>query len=242
MIELKAQSARSIVILTGAGISAESGIQTFRAQGGLWEDYRVEDVASPRGFERDPELVHRFYNERRRRLLKGEVKPNAAHLALARLEREFPGQVLLVTQNIDNLHEEAGSREVIHMHGEILKSRCVLSEEVFDCERDLSVQDRCSCCAPPNPLRPHVVWFGETPLGLDRIFGALHRADLFIAVGTSGHVYPAAGFVEEARAAHAHTVELNLEPSAVRSSFLERLYGPATEVVPGYVKSLLEVT
>jgi len=230
-----------IVILTGAGISAESGIKTFRASDGLWEEHRIEDVATPEGFAANPRLVHQFYNLRRQQLLGDAVQPNAAHLALARLEAEFPGEVLLVTQNIDNLHERAGCRNVIHMHGELLKSRCARSGELFPVGGDINVDDVCDCCNLAGSLRPHVVWFGEIPLLMDEIYNALHQCDLFVAIGTSGNVYPAAGFVREAVAAGAHTLEINLEPSAVQSMFAEKRRGLASEQVPRLVGELLSV-
>lgn len=230
---------KSLVVLSGAGISAESGIKTFRDAGGLWENYRIEDVATPEGYARNPEAVLRFYNERRRELFGGTIHPNPAHLALAELEKQFRGDFLLVTQNVDNLHERAGNQNIVHMHGEILKVRCVQSEKVYPAEKDVTMEDRCLCCVPPKPLRPHVVWFGEIPLEMERIFHTLGRCDLFIAIGTSGVVYPAAGFVEMARQTGAHTVELNLEPSAVQSVFAEKIYGPASKIVPAYVERLL---
>lgn len=228
-----------VVVLTGAGISAESGIRTFRAGDGLWEEHRVEDVATPEGFRRDPKLVLDFYNARRRQLQQAEIKPNAAHLALAELEDALGDNFLLVTQNIDNLHERAGSSRVLHMHGELLKVRCTESGHIFDWTGDLSPSDRCHCCQFPAPLRPHVVWFGEMPVRMDEIYSALGKADFFIAIGTSGHVYPAAGFVHEASVQGAHTFELNLEPSQVESQFDERIYGPASEVVPEFVHAFL---
>lgn len=230
---------RRIVVLTGAGISAESGLKTFRDSDGLWEQHRIEDVATPEGFARDPALVHRFYNARRQQLLSDAVQPNAAHRALATLEQAHLGTVLVVTQNVDDLHEGAGSRCVIHLHGELRQIRCCQSGQVWRTEQDTSVEDQCRCCHPARAVRPHVVWFGETPLELDRIAEALGQCDLFFAIGTSGHVYPAAGFVQTARAAGAHTVELNLEPSAVQSAFDECRYGPAGELVPAYVEELL---
>ena len=236
---MKSSPTQSIVILTGAGISAESGIQTFRDNDGLWEKYRVEEVASPQGFAADPVLVHRFYNMRRHRLLHGGIEPNPAHLALARVDREFAGDFLLVTQNIDNLHERAGSVRLLHMHGEILKMRCSVSRQVYPINHDLSVEDRCDCCRQPGRLRPHVVWFGEMPMEMDRIYNALENCDLFISIGTSGNVYPAAGFVQLARESGAHTVEINLEPSAVESAFHEHIYGLATEQVPAFADDLL---
>ncbi|MCM8794878.1 MAG: NAD-dependent protein deacylase [Candidatus Omnitrophica bacterium] len=232
-------SFRSIVVLTGAGISAESGLKTFRDAGGLWENHRVEEVASPAAFRRDPATVHRFYNLRRRQLQEPSVRPNAAHLALAELERFFPGEFHLITQNIDDLHERAGSRQVIHMHGELLKARCTGSGAVFPRATDIETGDRCGCCKPPRPLRPHVVWFGEPPLQMDRILQALSECGLFLSIGTSGSVYPAAGFAQTARSRGARTVELNLEPSAVESVFEEKIYGPATRIVPEYVRQLL---
>ncbi|EMC4369974.1 NAD-dependent protein deacylase [Cronobacter sakazakii] len=229
-----------VVVLTGAGISAESGIRTFRAADGLWEEHRVEDVATPEGFARNPQLVQEFYNARRRQLQQPEIKPNAAHLALARLEEALGDRFLLVTQNIDNLHERAGSKNVVHMHGKLLKVRCSQSGQVLEWTGDVTPGDKCHCCQFPAPLRPHVVWFGEMPLGMDSIYGALARADVFIAIGTSGHVYPAAGFVHEAKLQGAHTVELNLEPSQVGSEFEEKHYGLASQVVPEYVEKLLK--
>ncbi|WP_323845548.1 Sir2 family NAD+-dependent deacetylase [Microbulbifer magnicolonia] len=228
-----------IVVLTGAGISAESGIRTFRGADGLWENHRLEDVATPDAFVRDPQLVQRFYNERRRQLLSPQVAPNAAHLALARLEAEFPGEFLLVTQNIDDLHERAGSRNLIHMHGELLKARCSVSGELFPLRSDLSPASVCECCRRSGTLRPHVVWFGEMPLEMDRIYDTLSACDLFISIGTSGNVYPAAGFVEWANMAGAHSVELNMERSTVGDAFAEHRYGPASEVVTDFVRRLL---
>lgn len=228
-----------IVVLTGAGISAESGIRTFRAADGLWEDHRIEDVATPEAFARNPALVQRFYNERRRQLQRPAIQPNAAHLALAKLEREWPGNFLLVTQNVDDLHDRAGNRKLLHMHGELLKMRCLRSEQVFPIEGDITPDLACTCCGRTGTLRPHIVWFGEMPLHMERIGAALARCRLFLSIGTSGNVYPAAGFVREARAAGAHTVELNLEPSQTANTFAERLRGRATELVPARVERLL---
>jgi len=228
-----------VVVLTGAGISAESGIRTFRAADGLWEEHNVEDVATPEGYRRDPERVQAFYNARRQQLQQPEIQPNAAHKALAMLEDALGDNFLLVTQNIDNLHERAGNKRVMHMHGELLKVRCTASGHVFDWPRDLSVNDKCHCCQFPAPLRPHIVWFGEMPIGMDEIYQALAKADFFISIGTSGHVYPAAGFVHEARLGGAFTIELNLEPSQVESEFDEKKYGLASEVVPEFVHAFL---
>nr|WP_037451713.1 Sir2 family NAD+-dependent deacetylase [Skermanella stibiiresistens] len=228
-----------IVILTGAGISKESGLDTFRCAGGVWERVRLEDVATPEGFARDPDLVHQFYNDRRTGLLHANVQPNAAHEALATLEREWPGEVLLVTQNIDDLHERAGSRNLIHMHGELLKARCGACYAVSEIRRDLSVEDDCAGCGAIAEMRPHVVWFGEMPLEMDRIYRELAGCALFLSIGTSGNVYPAAGFVQEARVNGAHTVELNLDPSEGATLFDEKIYGPATREVPAFVERLL---
>lgn len=231
----------SIVILTGAGISKESGLDTFRDAGGIWSTVRIEDVATPEAFARDPVRVHAFYNERRRSLLNGNVQPNAAHTALQRLESGWPGEVLVVTQNIDDLHERAGSKNLVHMHGELLKSRCTRCGNIAECRDDLSVDLPCPACGELGCLRPHVVWFGEMPLEMERIESALSRAGLFVSIGTSGNVYPAAGFVEIVRQfAHGHTVELNLEPSNGATSFAEKNYGLAAEIVPAYVDRLLK--
>ena len=225
----------AIVLLTGAGISAESGLRTFRDADGLWERHRVEDVATPEAFRRDPALVYRFYNERRRSL--SGVQPNAAHLALARLERDWPGKLLLVTQNVDDLHERAGARAPLHMHGELLKARCLACRAVAAWPGDLDAESRCPACGR-GPLRPHIVWFGEVPFHMDRIYEAVAGCDLFVAIGTSGHVYPAAGLVEAAPPG-ARTVELNLEPSRVADAFQEHRTGRATDQVPAFVAELL---
>ena len=231
---------RPIVILTGAGISKESGLETFRDPGGIWSQVSIEDVATPEAFARDPARVHGFYNARRRGLLNAAVKPNAAHLALARLERDWPGEVLVVTQNIDDLHERAGSRNLIHMHGEILKARCEACGSVVDCTGDLAANSCCQVCGDMGAMRVHVVWFGEMPFEMERIYRALAAADLFVSIGTSGNVYPAAGFVSEARTiGRARTVELNLEPSDGASLFHEARHGPASVLVPAFVEEIL---
>ncbi|AUI86110.1 NAD-dependent protein deacylase [Vibrio azureus] len=230
---------RNIVVLTGAGISAESGIQTFRAQDGLWENHHIEDVATPEGFARDPQMVQRFYDQRRAKLLEDAIKPNQAHLYLGQLESQLDGKVTIITQNIDNLHERGGSHHIIHMHGELLKARCCESGQVFECNEDLAPESLCHCCQIPSPLRPHIVWFGEMPLQMGEIYGLLEEADLFISIGTSGLVYPAAGFVHDAKMHGAHTIEINLEPSAVESEFEEKRYGKASIEVPKLVKELL---
>ena len=232
---------KHIVVLTGSGISAESGISTFRDKDGIWAKYDVEEVATPEAFARNPALVHEFYNMRRRGL--HDVQPNAAHFALARLEREhLPGPgctFAIVTQNVDNLHEAGGSRSVIHMHGELLRGMCAGCGARFPWERDISTADICPGCKKPGGVRPDIVWFGEVPYHMERIAGLIGAADLFISIGTSGTVYPAAAFVAGARKMGAHTVELNLEPSDGVSLFHEAVHGKATEVVPAYVERLL---
>lgn len=233
---------RNLVILTGSGISAESGVPTFRADDGLWMGHRVEDVATPQAFARDPALVQDFYNRRRRQL--AEVHPNAAHRALADLAARWDGDFLLVTQNVDDLHDRAHAEtppaprfELVHMHGELLKAQCTVTGGVCDWPGDLA-PDQPSPFQPRGVLRPHIVWFGEMPLHMDRIETALAACDLFVSIGTSGAVWPAAGFVQRANLAGARTVELNLEPSLGSGLFDETRYGPATEVVPLFCRSL----
>lgn len=229
-----------IVILTGAGISKESGLDTFRCADGIWARVRLEDVATPEAFIRNPTLVHQFYNARRSALADPAILPNTAHSALARLEREWPEEVLLVTQNIDDLHERAGSQNLIHMHGELTKVRCQQCEVLLEWRRDLVVADACPSCKRDGQLRPHVVWFGEMPLEMERIYAALEECSLFLSIGTSGNVYPAAGFVQHVRVCtDARTVELNLEPSTGASLFSEAIYGPATVSVPNFVEQML---
>jgi NAD-dependent deacetylase len=228
----------SIVILTGAGISAESGIDTFRDKGGIWSRVDYRDVATPEGFARNPRRVLDFYNKRRRRM--AGIRPNAAHVALARLEHEFAGTFLLVTQNIDDLHEAAGSRRLVHMHGELNKALCEACGQSRRWTEDMSAESRCQICGTAGRLRPDVVWFGEMPYHMERINVALSNCHLFVSIGTSGSVYPAAGFVEEAGFNGAHTVELNLEPSEGGTLFAEAHYGRATEVVPAFVDRLIE--
>ncbi len=228
---------RSILILTGAGLSAESGLATFRDKGGIWSKVRIEDVATPEAFVRDPARVQAFYNTRRRD--HASAKPNAAHLALAQLEAEFKGDVLVVTQNIDALHEAAGQRHLIHMHGELLKAWCLACDDRAAWNGDITPASVCPHCSATGRLRPDVVWFGEMPYHMDLIEEALAETDLFVSIGTSGNVYPAAGFVAAARAVGARTVELNLEPSEGARLFDEAIHGPATEVVPAFVRRFL---
>lgn len=232
--------ARNIVILTGAGISAESGIDTFRSEGGLWEKHRVEDVATPEAFVRDPDLVLRFYDMRRESIQ--TKQPNAAHIALARLDREWPkragGDVLIVTQNVDDLHERGGALNVLHMHGEHLNAWCTACDTRHRWTGPLIHRPPCPSCSTPA-LRPDVVWFGEVPYRMDEIYQAVSAADLFVSIGTSGAVYPAAGLVRTARELGVQTLELNLERSKGSAWFDETRLGPATHIVPGWVEELL---
>lgn len=222
-----------IVILTGAGISAESGLSTFRAQNGLWEGYDVNDVATYEGYMRNPVAVHDFYNMLRRKLQNPEVKPNMAHFALAQLEQKLGSDnVLIVTQNVDNLHEQAGSKNIIHMHGELLKVRNEKTGQIIDSYYDVNYHEN-------KLIRPHIVWFGEIPLQMEEIYNEISQADYFISIGTSGNVYPAAGFVQIANQAGAKTVELNLEPSLGENLFETKVYGPASKIVPEFVKKFI---
>ncbi|QOL82591.1 NAD-dependent deacylase [Pseudooceanicola spongiae] len=225
-----------IVILTGAGISAESGLGTFRDAGGLWEQHRIEDVASPEGFARDPALVQRFYNARR--AAAAEATPNPAHIALARLQAEYPGSVTLITQNVDGLHEAAGSTGVLHMHGALSGALCPACGHRWEAPAEMAVAHPCPACGTKR-ARPDIVWFGEMPYHMDEILTQLEACSYFVAIGTSGQVYPAAGFVRQADAAGAHTLELNLEASAGRSAFAEARQGRASDLVPLWVAEML---
>jgi NAD-dependent deacetylase len=231
---------RNIVILTGAGISAESGIDTFRDAGGLWEQHKVEDVATPEAFERDPDLVLRFYDKRREAIQ--TKQPNTAHKALARLDEEWARkrghELLIVTQNVDDLHERAGAGRVLHMHGTHLNAWCTACDVRTPWSGPLIERPPCPACGT-SALRPDVVWFGEMPYEMERIYSALREADLFVSIGTSGAVYPAAGFVQEARSMRIRTLELNLEASMGSRWFHESRHGPATEVVPQWVEEIL---
>lgn len=228
---------RNIVVLTGAGVSAESGLATFRGPDGLWEGHRVEDVATPQAFVRNPALVQRFYDERRARL--AEVVPNAAHVALARLDAAWAGELLIVTQNVDDLHERAGAKRLLHMHGELKSAWCTACGIRVRWETGLGDEPACPGCGRAA-LRPDIVWFGEMPYGMDRIDAALARADLFVSIGTSGAVYPAAGFVRTAQHYGARTLELNLDPSEGSIFFRETRLGKAGELVPAWVEEVLE--
>ena len=230
---------RNIVILTGAGVSAESGLATFRGADGLWEGHRVEDVATPEAYARDPALVHQFYDARRARL--GEVEPNAAHHALARLDAEWPGDLLIVTQNVDDLHERAGAKRLLHMHGELTGGWCLACGSRFPWQGSMGGEsfNQCPRCGLFGQVRPDIVWFGEMPYEMERIDQALMKCDLFVSIGTSGAVYPAAGFVQTARYCGARTLEINLEPSQGSIFFDERRFGPAGVEVPNWVEELL---
>ena len=228
---------RNIVILTGAGVSAESGIDTFRDGGGLWEQHRVEDVATPEAFVRDPDLVLRFYDMRREAIQ--TKQPNAAHHALARLDAEWPGELTIVTQNVDDLHERAGAKRLIHMHGTHLTAWCLACDAKPVWRGALLDRPSCPSCGAAGRLRPDIVWFGQMPYDMDKIYYALNRAHLFVSIGTSGAVYPAAGFVQEARANGAATLELNLEASEGSHHFAESRHGPAGELVPKWVDEVL---
>ncbi|WP_118135118.1 NAD-dependent deacylase [Oceanicella sp. SM1341] len=226
----------SIVILTGAGVSAESGLGTFRDAGGLWTRYPLEDVATPEGYARDPGLVLEFYSARRENCR--TAAPNAAHRALAELEAGWGGELLLVTQNIDDLHERAGSRRLLHMHGELMRCLCAACGHRWPSDAPMQEQDRCPACGAAR-VRPDVVWFGEYPYHMEEIWASLARADLFVSIGTSGNVYPAAGFVQDAARRGARTLELNLEPSEGVSDFDEARAGPASRLVPEWVAEML---
>jgi NAD-dependent deacetylase len=234
------QPGARIVILTGAGISKESGLDTFRDPDGIWAKVRIEDVATPEAFARDPERVHAFYNMRRKRATTLDLRPNAAHAALAKLEQEWSGEVLVVTQNVDSFHERAGTKNLLHMHGRHAEARCNVCGHVIPWTGDMSVENVCEGCGQAGGMRPNVVWFGEMPQHMEDIQAALVECDHFISIGTSGNVYPAAGFVGLMRKlGRGHTVELNLEPSVGASLFAEAHYGPATEIVPAYVDAVL---
>jgi NAD-dependent deacetylase len=222
-----------VVVLTGAGISAESGVPTFRDADGLWEGHRVEDVATPEAYEVQPMLVHQFYDARRTAL--DAVDPNPAHVALARLEQMLGDDLLVVTQNVDDLHERGGSTRVLHMHGQLRSALCRACRNRVEWVGDLGDFPPCPRCGACE-LRPDVVWFGEVPYGMDRILGALDAADLFVSIGTSGAVHPAAGFVQHAASRGARTLELNLLPSEGTRFFDEARHGPASLLVPAWVE------
>lgn len=229
---------RNIVVLTGAGISAESGLATFRGPDGLWEGHRVEDVCTPEAFRRDPALVHAFYDARRAKL--ATVEPNGAHEALARLDAGWPGELLLITQNVDDLHERAGSKRLVHMHGVLTRGWCLRCDERFGWAGPMGESADCPSCGRSGTVRPDIVWFGEMPYEMDRIDEAIRSCNLFVSIGTSGAVYPAAGFVQTARYCGAKTLEINLEPSIGSTFFDESRIGHAGELVPQWVDELLQ--
>lgn len=235
MTQSAVKEIKQVVVLTGAGISAESGIATFRGTDGLWEGHRIEDVATPEAFRHNPALVHKFYNMRRATLMAPQIQPNAAHKALADFEKNFPGTFVLVTQNVDDLHERAGSKRILHMHGELLKMRDVKSGEVSHWEDAFEATDS----AQLQAKRPHIVWFGEMPLYMEEIEQALRSCDLFIAIGTSGQVYPAAGFVNWAPT-RCLRVEINLDPTPVEHCFDQCIRAKATEAVPQFLENVLK--
>jgi len=228
---------RNIVVLTGAGISADSGLATFRGADGLWEGHRVENVATPEAFARDPALVHQFYDARRARL--GEVEPNAAHWALARLDAKWLGNLLIVTQNVDDLHERAGAKRLLHMHGELTSGWCLACDQRLPWMGPMGGRAACPACQAVGQVRPDIVWFGEMPYEMERIEQALRSADLFVSIGTSGAVYPAAGFVQTARYCGAHCIEMTLEPSQGSVFFHESRMGKAARLVPAWVEEML---
>ncbi|CAI3935225.1 NAD-dependent protein deacetylase [Commensalibacter communis] len=232
---------KKIVVLTGAGVSKESGLDTFRDANGIWAKYSMEEVCSPEGFQRNPQKLHEFYNELRQEL--PNVQPNQAHIALAELEQaiyqnQIDAELLVITQNIDDLHERAGSQHLYHMHGELYKLWCTACDAKIDWHHDCSIDTPCPYCGQ-HKLRPDIVWFGEMPYDMEEIQSALLSCDLFVSIGTSGVVYPAAGFVQMASSGHAKTIELNLEPSAGTSLFDESRLGPATQLVPQFVQQIL---
>ncbi len=234
------QTKESIVILTGAGISAESGIATFRALGGLWEQEPIENVATYEGYEKDAHRVHSFYNKRRQQLLDPSIAPNAAHFALAKLEQEYQGAVLVVTQNIDDLHERAGTQNLIHMHGELLKCQCEHCLTVKEIREDCFPETSCTHCGATGKIRPHIVWFGEEPFQMEDIYDAFLKSKIFVSIGTSGQVYPAAGLAHLANQNQfSQIIEINLEESSVANEFKDRRYGKATELVPQLVDEIL---
>lgn len=220
------------VVLTGAGISAESGLKTFRGNDGLWENHRIEDVATPEAFAHNPELVQRFYKMRREQLLNPQIKPNAGHYALAEFQQKHPGDLLIITQNVDNLHEQADAQDVWHMHGELLKARCQKCHNIQDIKIDMPTH--CGL-----DMRPHIVWFGEIPFALDEIALALEHCEVFAAIGTSGQVYPAAGFVQLAKSYGARTIELNLEATGTSRYFDQHIIGPSSQTLEKWLQTLI---
>ena len=229
---------KNILILTGAGISAESGLSTFRSSNGLWNNHRVEDVASIEGFERNPALVHDFYNELKIEVAK--AKPNAAHLAITKLQQEYPGQVSIATQNVDTLHEKAGNQNVYHIHEQINQAVCLNCGQVMETWGDVDTETTCPHCHIMGMMKPNIVFFGENLLCMDKVEELLRRCDLFISIGTSGVVYPAAGFVQTAKYYGADTIEFTLETTANNFLFDRHIYGKAGETFPPFVDELIK--
>lgn len=228
---------KNILILTGAGVSAESGLATFRDADGLWNNHKVEDVATIEAFERNPEFVHQFYNEMKPELL--HAKPNPAHLALAKLEQEYPGEVNIITQNVDTLHEKAGSQKVCHIHGQINQAVCLNCGNVLETWDDVDTQTVCPHCHVAGMMKPNIVFFGESLLYMDKAAHLLSNCDLFVSVGTSGVVYPAAGFVQTAKYRGAETYEFNLEAASNNYLFDKHIYGKCGKTLPEFVDKLL---
>ena len=229
---------KNIVILTGAGISAESGLATFRSTNGLWNNHKVEDVATVEAFFKNPDYVHQFYNEMRPELY--NAKPNAAHLAITKLQQEYPAQISVVTQNVDTLHEKAGSKNIYHIHGQINQIVCLNCGHVFETWGDVSAEDKCEHCAIMGMLKPNIVFFGENLLCMDKVDKLLQTCDLFLSIGTSGVVYPAAGFVQIAKMFGADTFEFNMEETSNNRLFDEHIYGPAGKTLPQFIDELIK--
>ena len=229
---------KHIVFLTGAGISAESGLATFRSENGLWNNHRVEDVATIEAYLRNPDYVHQFYNDMRPELFKAE--PNPAHLAITDLQSNYPAQIDIVTQNVDTLHEKAGNKNIYHIHGQINQIVCLNCGHVFETWGDISSEDKCEKCGVVGMLKPNIVFFGENLLYMDKVDNLLKSCDLFISIGTSGVVYPAAGFVQIAKMFGADTIELNMEQTSNNRLFDRHIYGPAGTTLPALVQELIE--
>lgn len=228
---------KHIVFLTGAGISAESGLSTFRSENGLWNNHRVEDVATIEAYLRNPDYVHQFYNDMRPELFKAQ--PNMAHLAITTLQQQYTGEINIITQNVDTLHEKAGNRNIYHIHGQINQIVCMNCGHISETWSDISSEDVCERCGISGMLKPNIVFFGENLLYMDKVYNLLHKCDLFISVGTSGVVYPAAGFVQTAKIFGADTIELNMEQTSNNHLFDRHIYGPAGTTLPQFVDELL---
>ncbi len=229
---------QNIVILTGAGISAESGLATFRSANGLWNNHKVEDVATIEAFERNPAYVHEFYNELKKELVK--AKPNAAHLAITRLQNEYPAQISVITQNVDTLHEKAGNKNVYHIHGQINQAVCLNCGHILETFGDVDTETTCPHCGIAGMMKPNIVFFGENLLCMDKVDRLLANCDLFLSIGTSGVVFPAASFVQIAKYNNARTLDFNLEPTSNNYYFDKHIYGQAGTTLPAFVDELLK--